>query len=1047
MLRNFLFRFKNRMKKQLLPFLFLSLGTKYGLGQTSPPAVQFSQTYQPVSWGILPSNLARGYASNGNVFFAGMASTRGLTSSFAESSVLKFDPSRLLWNHQVHSCSANNRDQCNGYTIYDLVPTPDGGALSVGKTLIRVDANSNRMWESALVADGSRAVALTDGTFWVYKSPNQLLRISGNGQQILQSRPIGDNQLLDIAATADGGFVYTGSGGTHKIGGSGGNWSNGLYANNIRQTGDGSFIAWGDNGVLKLAANGAQQGESYYAPGINQLVLTNDNGCAFVTNASVTRLRGDLSSRWVSGSGGGRIAQTTDGDFVVASGSGIRKLSGENGQEKWTLNNPVYTPPQAAPYVYGLAPAGDGGFFQWNSEPKPNDTYNTYLTQIRKFTADPISCTVSASISALGSTSFCTGGSVTLNASTGQNLTYQWRRDGQNIAGANGASYTATQSGSYTVEVRQNATCSALSNAIGVSVAESGGSAFITPLGSTALCAGGSVTLNASTGQNLTYQWRRDGQNIAGANGTSYIATQSGSYTVEVRQGNGCSATSGAVGVSVVEPKVNGISGTTEFCTGSSTTLTASARDGREPYTFRWKRGGQEVSSGGLYTATAGGEYVVEATDAGGCAAVPATVNVRENPKPTANAGPDVFRTGSERYTLSITTATGGTPGYSYAWTTSPAVAVDNASASNPTFGPFTSNTQLTLTVTDSKGCQAEARALVVYTVCSFNARILAKGYFCRGGADTLTLELTGGSGGYTYLWSRNGSPVSDESRYRAFEPGRYTVGVTDQRGCKASAERFVTESPAPSVSIAGVTDYCKGSSASLSATAFGGTTPYTFRWFNGTSLAGTGSGLPLNAPGAYSVTVTDAQGCSGSSSPWSVVEKGADIVALASATGPTQVYTPEKVALTAGGGLGYTFQWLKDGQPIAGATSASYQASTSGTYAVAVSRDGCSVTSAGIRVDVLIPTALPLAVEDGLRFGPNPITSELLIELTLKEAALGRVTLHDLTGQTILSFPESPSANHHQFRANLSLLPGGMYLVSGTFGGYVFQKKIVKMN
>ncbi|MFZ1333652.1 MAG: hypothetical protein WAR83_15775, partial [Flavobacteriales bacterium] len=73
--------------------------------------------------------------------------------------------------------------------------------------------------------------------------------------------------------------------------------------------------------------------------------------------------------------------------------------------------------------------------------------------------------TPAASVTPVGSTTFCTGGSVVLNASTGSS--YQWKKDGNNISGATSSSYTANTSGTYTVTV-SNGSCSATSSGVSV---------------------------------------------------------------------------------------------------------------------------------------------------------------------------------------------------------------------------------------------------------------------------------------------------------------------------------------------------------------------------------------------------------------------------------------------------------------------------------------------------------------------------------------------------------------------------------------------------
>ena len=74
-----------------------------------------------------------------------------------------------------------------------------------------------------------------------------------------------------------------------------------------------------------------------------------------------------------------------------------------------------------------------------------------------------------ATATAAGATTFCAGSSVLLTANTGTNLTYQWRKDGVNLAGETNITFTATTSGTYTVAVTSNGTTS-ISNAVLVTV-------------------------------------------------------------------------------------------------------------------------------------------------------------------------------------------------------------------------------------------------------------------------------------------------------------------------------------------------------------------------------------------------------------------------------------------------------------------------------------------------------------------------------------------------------------------------------------------------
>lgn len=153
---------------------------------------------------------------------------------------------------------------------------------------------------------------------------------------------------------------------------------------------------------------------------------------------------------------------------------------------------------------------------------------------------------LTATITAAGPTTFCQGNSVLLNANTGTNYTYQWKLNGTVISGATGSSYTATQTGSYTVTINNSVTSSAVNVTVNAAP-----TASISNSGATTFCAGGSVNLIGTTGTGYTYQWNLNGSAIAGATISNYTATQTGSYTLSITNATSCSATSTAINVTV----------------------------------------------------------------------------------------------------------------------------------------------------------------------------------------------------------------------------------------------------------------------------------------------------------------------------------------------------------------------------------------------------------------------------------------------------------------------------------------------------------------
>ncbi|MEP7170754.1 MAG: T9SS type A sorting domain-containing protein, partial [Bacteroidota bacterium] len=151
-----------------------------------------------------------------------------------------------------------------------------------------------------------------------------------------------------------------------------------------------------------------------------------------------------------------------------------------------------------------------------------------------------------------GPTTFCSGGSVTLNTNSGANKTYQWKKGGVIIPGATLSGYTATIGGTYKITVTNNATGCSKTTVTGTTlIVNTLPAATITPQGPTTFCAGGNVLLQANTAAGLTYKWKKGGNYTSGATASGYTAIIGGTYKVEVTKPNGCSKLSGGVTVTV----------------------------------------------------------------------------------------------------------------------------------------------------------------------------------------------------------------------------------------------------------------------------------------------------------------------------------------------------------------------------------------------------------------------------------------------------------------------------------------------------------------
>jgi hypothetical protein len=239
----------------------------------------------------------------------------------------------------------------------------------------------------------------------------------------------------------------------------------------------------------------------------------------------------------------------------------------------------------------------------------------------------------SAFLMALGPTTFCAGGSVTLQSNSATGI--QWYLDGNPLPNPNNQNRTVSVGGTYTVILDALGCHSQVSNSIVVTVNPLPATPTITPGGPTTFCAGGSVTLTSSAASGN--QWYLNGNPIGGATNTTYPATASGSYTVKTTDGNSCtSAASNAIAVTVnPTPATPTITpgGPTTFCTGGSVVLTSSSASGNQWYANGNPIGGQTNQTLNVSVA---GDYSVVVTSLGCSSAPSATTTVTINPNPNA---------------------------------------------------------------------------------------------------------------------------------------------------------------------------------------------------------------------------------------------------------------------------------------------------------------------------------------------------------------------------------------------------------------------------
>ena len=273
---------------------------------------------------------------------------------------------------------------------------------------------------------------------------------------------------------------------------------------------------------------------------------------------------------------------------------------------------------------------------------------------------------------------------------------------------------------------------------------------------------------------------------------------------------------------------------------------------GSAPYNFSWSNGASTEDIANLVADS----YTVTLTDQGGCTAQETYEMPDGKVCPDFDItldGTDISMTGANDGAVDLT-ATGGCLPYTFDW--SSGAATEDIS----NLGPGT----YTLTLSDITGCsETDSIEILEPQPCSTLVITLdvTDASTTGGNNGSIDLTVTGGNEPYGYTWS-NGGTTEDISGLIA---GPYCVTVTDNFGCTANGCETVSEPPpCPTFSFNTIiTPATAGSSnGMINLTVIGGIPPYTYSWSNGETTEDINS----LSPGTYTVTATDANNCTGTS-------------------------------------------------------------------------------------------------------------------------------------------------------------------------------------
>jgi hypothetical protein len=404
--------------------------------------------------------------------------------------------------------------------------------------------------------------------------------------------------------------------------------------------------------------------------------------------------------------------------------------------------------------------------------------------------------------------------------------------------------------------------------------------------GNSSICQGSSTSLCATAGA-ATYLWN------TGATTQCITITSAGNYSVTVGDGQGGTSTCSKL-VSPATPVGCLITGNTTICSGGNTNLCGP----QGGVSYQWNTGATTQ----CINVTTAGTYTLTMIEANGCSSTCSTV-VSIGPPPACNiSGNSTICQGSS---TNLCASSGGT---SYLWSTgatSPCISVTSAG-------------NYSVKVTNAAGCSSTCSKSVTVNPspsCSISGVL----FICPGG----TTQLCATPGMIAYSWS-----TGETSQCITVNSiGVYSVIVTAANGCTSSCTQTVDAQATTTCNISGNTNLCPGGTTNLCATA--GAAAYAW------STGATTQCISVSTAGVYSVTITNASGCTTTCNKSVTMSD----LPLCSITGNSSI-CPGGTTNLCGPADAVSYAWST------GATSQCISVNSTGTYSVTITNNsGCSNT------------------------------------------------------------------------------------------------------
>ncbi|QLE00027.1 DUF11 domain-containing protein [Galbibacter sp. BG1] len=408
---------------------------------------------------------------------------------------------------------------------------------------------------------------------------------------------------------------------------------------------------------------------------------------------------------------------------------------------------------------------------------------------------------------------------------------------------------------------------------------------------------------------------------------------------------------------------------TNVLCNGdNSGAINLTPAGGTSPYTYAWTTTDGTIPAGqednqDISNLTAG-TYTATITDTNGCTnPTPISVTITEPGAVVSGSttSTDVLCNGDSTGSIDLTPA-GGVAPYTFAWNTTngtiPAGQNSNEDLTGLVAGTYT------VVITDSNGCTNPNAISVQISEPSnpITSTISQTNVACFGDSTgAINSTPSGGTAPYTFAWSSpSGADITGQETNEdltGLAAGTYSVTITDVNGCTFTPnDIIITQPTAPVSATVTATDVlCNGeASGSIDLIPSGGTAPYSYLWTTTDGSIPNGVEVtedPTNlTAGSYSVTITDANGCTNLSPIGITIAEPASVVSgtLTPVNLTCNGDFSGAIDLTPSGGTGgYTFLWTASNGgiiPTGQETNEDLSGLSAGTYSVVITdANGCT--------------------------------------------------------------------------------------------------------